>query len=259
MGRHSADEGIARSLVLPDPRLCVLGPNRNGQRDWDPKSRTFPSTRIYKGRVVAPPGGVLAPFASTRPLLVLPERIAIPESFHSTETEEPFSTCLACEASLLDGPTEYLIEKGYRRYEAYDVQENVFEYAVCMDCHTEMRQSFSDASKQRCQAYLAEHIDLADRTGRLLDAESSDPEDWTRRCVVHGTPRDELEEYQVMAHCRGDEMLLTHLPLLMGGPAMDDLAELLSDETIDELGGFRDEHLGLPPELKRDLQGPVVA
>ena len=190
---------------------------------------------------------------------MLPERIAIPESFHSTETEEPFSTCLACETSLLDGPTEYLIEKGYRRYEAYDVQENVFEYAVCMDCHTEMRQSFSDASKQRCQAYLAEHIDLADRTGRLLDAESPDPADWTRRCVVHGTPRDELEEYQVMAHCRGDEMLLTHLPLLMGGPAMDDLAELLSDETIDELGGFRDEHLGLPPELKRDLQGPVVA
>ncbi len=190
---------------------------------------------------------------------MLPERIAIPESFYSIETGEPISACLACDTALLDGSTEYLIEKGYRRYEEYDVQETVFEYALCMDCHAEMRESFSEASKRRCQAYLIEHIDLADRTGALLGTESPDPSDWTQRCIVHGTPREDLEEYQVMAHCQGDEMLLTHLPLLMGGPAMDALVERLSNETIDDLGGFRDEHLGLPPELKRDLQGPVVA
>jgi hypothetical protein len=190
---------------------------------------------------------------------VFPQRIPIPESFYSIETGEPISQCLACDASLLDGSTEYLIEKGYRQYEAYDVQETVFEYALCMECHAEMRDSFSEASKRRCQAYLTEHMNLADRTQLLLGDESPDPSDWTRRCIVHGTPREDLEEYQVMAHCRGDEMLLTHLPLLMGGPAMDALVERLSDETIDDLGGFRDEHLGLPPELKRDLQGPVVA
>jgi hypothetical protein len=190
---------------------------------------------------------------------VFPQRIPIPESFYSIETGEPISQCLACDASLLDGSTEYLIEKGYRQYEAYDVQETVFEYALCMECHAEMRDSFSEASKRRCQAYLTEHMNLADRTQLLLGDESPDPSDWTRRCIVHDTPREDLEEYQVMAHCRGDEMLLTHLPLLMGGPAMDALVERLSDETIDDLGGFRDEHLGLPPELKRDLQGPVVA
>jgi hypothetical protein len=190
---------------------------------------------------------------------VLPERIPIPESLYSIETGDPISTCLACDTSLLEGSTEYLIEKGYRQYEAYDVQETVFGYALCMDCHATMRQSFSEVSKRRCQAFLAEHVDLAGRTRRLLDAESYDPADWTRRCIVHDTPREELEEYQVMAHCQGDELLLTHLPLLMGGPAVDALAQRLSDETLDDLGGFRDEHLGLPPELKRDLQGPVVA
>ncbi len=190
---------------------------------------------------------------------VLPERIPIPESLHSIETGDPIATCLACDAPLLDGPTEYLVEKGYRQYEAYDVQETVFEYAICMDCHADMRQSFSEPSKRRCQAYLSEHVDLAARTGRLLDADSRDPADWTRQCVVHGTPRDELTEYQVIAHCQGDELLLTHLPLLMGGPAIDALAQRLSSETLDDLGGFRDEHLGLPPELKRDLQGPIVA
>ncbi|MFB6273883.1 MAG: hypothetical protein ABEL51_13415 [Salinibacter sp.] len=190
---------------------------------------------------------------------MLPERIPIPESFYSIETDEPHSTCLACDASLLDGSTEYLIERGIRQYDAYDVQETVFEYALCIDCHATMRESFSETSMRRCQAYLAEHIDLANRPIRLLDTDSPDPDDWLRRCIVHDTPREELEEYQVMAYCQGDEMLLTHLPLLMGGPAMDELAQCLSNETIDELGGFRDEHLGLPPELKRDLQGPVVA
>lgn len=189
---------------------------------------------------------------------MLPKRTPIPPSFYSIETGEPFSTCLACDTALFDGSTEYLIEKGYRQYEAYDVQETVFEYALCMDCHTTMRQSFSDRSLRRCQAYLSEHVDPARRTGMLLDAESPDPKDWTRQCIVHDTPREELEEYQIMAHCSGEDMLLTHLPLLLGGPAMDDLTQCLSNETIDDLGGFRDEYLGLPPELKHDLQGPVV-
>jgi len=189
---------------------------------------------------------------------VLPERIPIPESFYSIETEEPMSQCVVCETPLLEASTEYLIEKGYRRYEAYDVEETVFEYAICIDCHAEMRASFSETSKRRCQAYLSEHMELAHRTRMLLGDESPDPEDWMRRCIVHNTPREDLEEYQVMAHCHGDQMLLTHLPLLMGGPAMNALAERLSNETIDDLGGFRDEHLGPPPELERDLQGPVV-
>jgi len=202
---------------------------------------------------------VLARFPTHLALSVRPERIPIPKSFYSIETEEPMSTCLACDRPLLDGETEYLIEKGYRQYEAYDVQETVFEYALCMDCHATMRQSFSDLSTRRCRAYLAEHVNLAERAGRLLDAESPDPSDWTRHCVVHDTPRQELAEYQVMAHCMGTEMILTHLPLLMGGPAVDALVERLSDETIDDLGGFRDEHLGPSPKLQRDLQGPVVA
>ena len=190
---------------------------------------------------------------------MFPKRIPIPESFYSIETEEPISQCLACDTALLEDSTEYLIEKGYRQYEAYDVQETVFEYALCMDCHAKMRQSFSEISKHRCQAYLAEHIDLAERTGALLGDESPDPSAWTRRCAVHDTPREDLREYQVMAHCQGETLMLTHLPLLMGGPAVNALVDRLSDETIDDLGGFRDEHLGLPPELKRDLQGPVLA
>lgn len=190
---------------------------------------------------------------------MLPKRVPIPETFYSIESGEPISSCLVCDKSLLDGSTEYLIEKGFRGYDAYDVEETVFGYALCMGCHERIRHSFSDGSMRRCQAYLAEHVDVRDRTKSLLDADSPEPEDWTDRCVVHETPREELQEYQLMAHCRGDEMILTHLPILLGGTAVDELTERLSNETIDNLGGFRDEYFGAPPELEHDLHGPVLA
>lgn len=192
-----------------------------------------------------------------------------------------------CDRSLLDGTTEYLIEKAYRRFSEYDVQETVFEYAICLECHLEIAASFSETSRHRCNAYFDQHVDLPGRAARLLrDAEDApdadeveeanrlqsgpfvrtgpDPEDvalddWLDRCVIHDTPRDDLDEYQVLAHCVGNELLLTHLPLVIGGAAMDEIVQRLSNETIDELGGFRNEYFGLPPELQHDLSGPILA
>ncbi len=190
---------------------------------------------------------------------MLPKRVPIPPTFYADDTEAPFDECLVCERALRDGSTEYVIEKGYRSFEAYDVQETVFGYALCMRCHATLSQSFSAESKQRCEAYLNDHVDLQARTAALLDDDSVAPERWTRRCIVHDTPKEDLQEYQILAHCHGDDLLLTHLPLLIGGAAIDELVQRLSNETLDELGGFRDEYFGLPPELKRNLQGPVLA
>jgi hypothetical protein len=191
---------------------------------------------------------------------VLPKRVPIPPTFHADDTDAPFEECLVCERPLRDGTTDYVIEKGYRSFEDYDVRETVFGYALCMPCHATLSESFSDASRQRCQSYLSEHVDLRARTATLLDGEeTADPAEWTRQCVVHGTSKEELSEYQILAHCHGDDLLLTHLPLLIGGPAIDALVQRLSNETLDELGGFRDEYFGLPPELEKNLQGPVLA
>lgn len=195
---------------------------------------------------------------STPKVTVLPVRVPIPAAFYSSETDAPFRTCLVCDRPLLEDSTEYLIEKGMRHFEAYDVVETVFGYAMCVDCHATMNQSFSTLSKKRCQAYLAEHLDLSSRTGTLLEEDTIDPSRWTRHCIVHDTPREDLREYQMLAHCQGEKMLLTHFPLMIGGPAVDELAQCLSNETLDELDGFRNEHFGLPPELEQDLQGPIL-
>jgi hypothetical protein len=193
-------------------------------------------------------------------MILLPQRVPIPERFHSDEKDAPFAHCLQCDRPLLKGdPTEYLVEKAYRRYDAYDVEETIFEYALCIECHREMAASFSDLSRKRCNAYFAERVDLDARIGALLSGEAVEVGRWMKQCVAHGTPAGDLEEYQVLAHCVGNEMVLSHLPLLIGGPAMEEVAECLSAETRDELGGFRDDHFGVPPELQTAPQSPALA
>lgn len=213
-------------------------------------------------------------------MFLFPERIPIPELFHSADTRAPLERCLICERPLLDTEEEYLIEKAMRQYPEYEVKEVIIEYALCLDCHAGMQNSISDASKHALETYFLENADLHQRIVSLMaddsppdlevdeagadlpgdsDEEPPDLEKWLDRCIIHGTPMDELEEFQLVGHCVGREMLLTHMPLVIGGPAMDEIIQVLSNETLDELGGFRDEYFGLPPEFSRDVPGPILA
>lgn len=214
-------------------------------------------------------------------MFFFPERIPIPEVFHSADTRAPLERCLVCERPLLDTTEEYLIEKAVRQYPEYEVKEVIIEYALCLNCHADMQDSISDDSKHALEAYFLENANLHQRivslmadsspldadsyTERTTDAEDNHGENlpnlekWLDHCIVHGTPMDELEEFQLVGHCIGREMLLTHMPLVIGGPAMDEIIHELSNETLDELGGFRDEYFGLPPEFSRDVPGPILA
>lgn len=152
-----------------------------------------------------------------------------------------------------------MIEKSYRTFDSYDAREAVFGYALCLDCHASLGESFSVSSKRKCQRYLYQRIDLRKRTAALLRSEPIDPSEWIQHCIVHDTPKADLKEYQLLAHCYEDDMLLSHLPLMIGGPAIEELVQRLSNETLDELGDFRNQYFGLPPKLKASLQGPLLA
>lgn len=188
-------------------------------------------------------------------MFVFPQRIEIPEAFHSSDVG-PFEQCLVCDRSLLGGSTEYMIEKAYRQYGEYDVQETIFEYAICMSCNQEMLEGFSEASKREIDRFFQQHVRPVERASRLMSSEAKAIDPWLDRCALYDTPTADLREFQIVGHCMGDTMLLTHLPMLIGGDALDDLAACLSNETIDELGGFRDEYFGLPPELKQGTPSP---
>ncbi len=214
-------------------------------------------------------------------MLLFPERIPIPEIFHSADTRAPLEHCLVCERPLLDTEEEYLIEKAMRQYPDYELKEVIIEYALCLDCHADMQNSISDASKHALETYFLDNANLHQRIVSLMadefpshlgasdeadvdlpEEDNEEPpnlEKWLDRCIIHGTPMDDLEEFQLVGHCVGREMLLTHMPLVIGGPAMDEIIQKLSNETLDELGGFRDEYFGLPPEFSRDVPGPILA
>ena len=78
------------------------------------------------------------------------------------------------------------------------------------------------------------------------------------KCIFKGTPTRELSEYQMVCQCRGENLLLDYAPYLVSGSVIDEVGQLLSNKTIDSLGGFMDDNLGLPPEIKDILKDKPV-
>lgn len=178
----------------------------------------------------------------------------IPEIFYSFATKAPFERCISCNQSLLDSETQYLVEKAIRYYREYNTQDVVFEYAICFDCAERMRKELSLASLARIQEYFDEKVDLHERREKLMDTSPTDVNNWLDRCLVTGESADSLDEYQVYGHFMGDRCVFSYMPYMIGGPAVDELTDLLSTKTLGEIGRFIDENFGLPPELKKPIK-----
>lgn len=172
------------------------------------------------------------------------EHIPVPHEFHSFESGEPFKTCMVCQKNLLEDGQIYFIEKAFQK------QEVLFEYAICMECREEMQQDISEESMRKIQQYFQKHIDLVGRRKDLLNKHQLDHRPWLDRCLITGKRRQEAEQYQILTLCDGKDMLFSYLPYMISGEAMRTLTKLLSKTTRDRLDDFVDEYLGLPPEVK---------
>lgn len=167
----------------------------------------------------------------------------LPTEFHSHTTGEPFKKCISCEKNLLDPPIPYVIEKAVKKYEGYKAFDVIFEYALCFECADKMKNDLSTESTQRINDYFRQNIDFS-------KAQEMKNEESLKKCFITGTPKEELVEYQIFAYCNGDNLSGLVPPYMVSGVVMDEVADLLSNQTLDELNGFIDEHFGLPPELK---------
>lgn len=175
---------------------------------------------------------------------------SIPQLFHSHDSKSLFTHCLCCDVSIIETRNEYVIEKAYTCYSDYNVTDTVFEYAMCLDCLLQLQQQMSKTSMQRVEAYFEQSVDLKARMNEP-QLKEEDVYDRLSSCLVKGTPISDLNEYQVIGLFREDRMLLGPFPYLLGGKAIDEISELLSNETLDEIDGFMDTHFGLPPELRK--------
>ncbi len=182
--------------------------------------------------------------------LFFDQTIPIPAEFYSSETGKPFEYCIACERDLLNSDADYVVEKAVKQFKDYDASDVVFEYAMCSKCYMEIIESFSEASLQKMSAYFEMHVDFEKRRQQLLNKDSLEIKDWLSHCLVKGTPRNEMSEYQICAQCNGDRLSLFYLPFMIGFEAMDELTRLLSDKTLGEIDDFFGRYCGLPPEFK---------
>ncbi len=178
------------------------------------------------------------------------EFVEIPAMFRSDLTGEPIERCLVCERFLLNDGVQYLIEKAYKQRRRFHSQEIIFEYAICLDCHAEMRGSFSEESLVRIDGYFSRRVNLAKRREELLKSAGMNIEKWVSCCVINGTPVKAMNEYQMLCQCDGMNLLFAYLPYTLGGAAMDDIMQLLSNKTLDQLDGFIEQYFGLPPEFR---------
>lgn len=176
----------------------------------------------------------------------------IPREFHSFSGGGLFEHCIECDKFLLQEGTEYFIEKAIKKYPGYEATDVIFEYAICLNCAEKMRRQMSKESMQNIENFFAQNVDFHGRM-ELMQANPHNPEAWMARCMVNGNHKKDLDEYQIYAHCNGRHMELTHMPYLISGEVMDEISHLLSEQTLDELDRFINNHFGPPPELMEPI------
>lgn len=175
-----------------------------------------------------------------------PDRVPIPETFHSFQHEGLFERCLVCDRAILEDNCFYLIEKAYRE------REVLFEYAICIDCRMKLQEEISRKSQERVAQYFGEHVDLVERQKHLKAHAPTQLEAWTDGCVITGKSKADAREFQLLTLCQGEEMLYGYLPYMICGEAMRGISSVLSKKTRERLDDFVDKYLGLPPGI-RDL------
>lgn len=181
------------------------------------------------------------------------EGLPIPEIFKNSDTKGPMTNCIQCDHDLTLGDRYYMIEKIFKRYPALDRTEVLFEYAICSQCYEKMKESMSTESMMNLSGYMMEHTDFNAMQQRI-EEHPDDPEKWLTHCMIKGTDRATMNEYQMGACFKGDRLVTNFMPpFMIGEQAMEEMNELLSKETKDEMDGFMDEHFGIPPELRKDL------
>ncbi|WP_109829433.1 hypothetical protein [Reichenbachiella versicolor] len=182
-----------------------------------------------------------------------PQQVDIPKIFKCDLTGDHFDHCIHCERELLDGSVPYVIEKAIKPYNGYKAYSTIFEYAMCMPCAVGLRSKISKESMENINHYFSTQINFVERAKVTFESENVD--DYMKQCLIKNRSIDEVNECQIYAQCQGDKMTLGEFPYMVSGQAMDEVMDLLSQETMDEFNDLKDELIDGPSEFQDLLQG----
>ncbi len=166
----------------------------------------------------------------------------IPKVFYSNISEKPIENCIICGCSLLENDTQYVIEKAFKD----GIVEA--EYAMCIDCVENMKGSMSEESMQNIENYIIENRSNMQELLNEFYLSGMDSGLLLKQCAIKGTPVDDLKEYQIAGLFKGRMIDPQVPPYLISMEAAEEINNLLSKKTKDELDNFIDELTGLPPE-----------
>ena len=170
--------------------------------------------------------------------------IDIPPVFHSELTGARFEHCCKCNCNVLtDASGVYQVEKAFRDGQL------LYEYALCERCLEWYYGSLSDQSVQHMDEFIAQRVDFDGRHSLLSALSPTRVEPWIDRCLITGKPIKEKDEYQLLAHCAGEQLIMVHTPLAMSGDPVDEILGLLSKESVEQMDRFVRDYLRVPPEL----------
>ncbi len=169
----------------------------------------------------------------------------IPKILHSVEKDMPFNKCLKCGTDLLTSNHHYVIEKVFRRNEV------IIELAMCLNCRgNQCDEGMSQKSADTMKAFVQEKIDFRQRLelmSQVNDIDSIDP--WLERCILSDRPSQMFSEYQVVALCRGPWIQRDFYPAFISGKSIEEMSDLLSEETRDWMDDFIGDNFGMPSEF----------
>jgi hypothetical protein len=79
---------------------------------------------------------------------------------------------------------------------------------------------------------------------------------YLKNCAVKGTPVSELDEYQILGYFYGNLMTVDNPPFLLSGAVGDEIMNILSEQTLNEIDDFTGKFLTGPPEFSDFLRTP---
>jgi hypothetical protein len=166
--------------------------------------------------------------------------IEIPKIFYSAEDKKPIKKCAICGKILLFANEPYLIEKAFKRNNKTNVDDLIFEYALCYTCQQNTSSELSEESLANIKMYFNLYVDFQKRQEQLGNPENFRLADCLKNCIITKKPVVQYDEYQIGGYFFRDRLLLENLPFAIGGKAIEELQDVLSEKTRDFLDGFKD-------------------
>ena len=173
--------------------------------------------------------------------------IKMPAVFRREDEGTLFKRCDICDTNLLHKGQVYVIEKGFRHGELQ------FQYATCMDCVQKMDEDMSYPSLRMRDFWERKYLRTDERFEKLSKTSLRDVKPWIATCAVTGQHRRELDEYQLVAVCQGNQLFMCGYPLMLSEQALEQLRDLMSKETREEWDRFARDVLDLSPETVHGL------